>query len=180
MTNALSTFLDQPAALVPPTAYSATLQRVLYICFGLTLVFALSHYYTLHIVDGTWDLASIAVGFYLIRPLQRDGHSGYSLRWLTRYTLWNLFNVSLYVAALMYQLALGYPPVLPLNPVGGWDALEKTQQEIALVSYDVEPAAYIAIAVVLKLLYSELKAVSYRAVRITGERGETYHSLVGT
>ena len=179
MANALSTFLDQPVALVSPTAYSVTLQRVLYICFGLTLLFALSHFYTLHLVDGTWDLVSILIGFYVIRVLQRDGTRGYSLRWLTRYSLWNLFNVALYVAALVYQVVLGYPPVLPFNPVGGWDALDNTRKEIAVLSYDVEPAAYIAIAVVLALLYSELKAKSYRAVG-TGERGETYHSLIGS
>jgi hypothetical protein len=178
MVNALSTFLDQPAALVSPTTYSLTLQRSLYICFGLTLLFAASHYYTLHLVDGTWDAASIAVGFYCIRPLRRGvGQSGFSLRWLTRYSLWNLFNVSLYVAAFVYQQVLGYPPVLPLNPPGGWDALDKTQKEVAIVSYDVEPAAYIAIAVVLWLLYKELKAVPYRPVG-AAEKGETYQSLI--
>ena len=180
MVNALSAYLDQPTALVSPTAHSSSLLRVLYICFGLTLIFALSHFYTLHLVDGTWDVASIAAGYFLLRPQQRGAVSGHSLRWLTRYSLWNAFNVLLYVAAFVYQLMLGYPPVLPLNPVGGWDAITKTQRETAIVTYDVEPVAYIAIAVVLGLLYSELKAMSYRAATIGGERGETYHSLITT
>ena len=118
------------------------------------------------------------MGLYVVRPLQRDGRSGFSLRWLTRHSLWNLFNVAPSVAAFVFQLVLGYPPVLPLKPPKGWDALDKTQQETAIVSYDMEPAAYIAIAVVLTLLYGELKAVSYRPVGSTGDRGDTYQSLI--
>ena len=178
MVNALSSYLDQPLALVSPTAYSVTLQRMLYLSFVTVLLFAASHFYSHHFVDGLWDVGSIALGFYLIRPTQEGVSNGYSLRWLTRYSLWNLFNVFLYVAAFVFQQVMGYPPVLPGNPPGGWESLDKTQQRVAIVAYDLEQLAYIAAAVILWLLYKELKSVSPRAGRLSGERGETYHSLM--
>ena len=87
------------------------------------------------------------LGVLALQRLVRDGQRGLSLRYVVWYAALSVLNVGLYVGAWLFQVAKGFPPILPANPAIPWNKLTSHQRSTALLTYQLEQLPYIALAI---------------------------------